>query len=198
MVDYLTISLKEIISANFDEFKAQINNFSFKEAFSVDDNFLKIVYDVLQIKYCNSYIRYETANLFLNALEMRIYNIAPIYAHRLEVLKTAITELKDDWLNEKETTTENNSIINSGDNQDIYKSADTPTTILDNIDIFNKYVNMASKTNKEYNNNVLESKTKVKLLDTDIMTKIKQLVFLKSLIYEDVNEALSDLFIQVY
>lgn len=197
-MEYLTIRLKDIIKSDFNEFLEQINNYGFNRVFLVDAEILKIIYDVLKIKYCNSYIRYETANLFLNALEMRIFNIAPIYQQKIYSLKEALTTFKNDFLTETESISENNTIKQYGVSNDNFKSADTPTTIINDFALLDKYINNASASNKDYSNTLEESKNKVRDKDVDIMEKLNKLQKLRFSIYEELSAEFNDLFMQIY
>lgn len=190
-----TIKCKDIISDDLETFKEQISHYNFTGA-SISDTMYNLTQCILLEEYGNSNIRYETAENFLNALSFKIFDIAPIYEKKFDIIASAIDTENEYFIAEIKDFTEdkNNTIIS---NQNEYsKSAETPTTIKATTDFVDRYTNNANKTDT---NGRSEERGKIAHKESNvnnIIKKIDELNNFRSMLYNKYAKEFNNLFIQ--
>lgn len=194
----LTITCKNIISEDLNEFIQQISPYGYIGGLEEDEDGLmyQLTHDIMLKKYGNSEVRYETEVNFLNALSFRFYNIAPIYFKKFTLINSMLSIENDKLLlNGKDFKEEKSNSIESSQTE-TRKNAETPTTIKATTDFLERYINDASKT--ETSGESEEGGT-LEHTETDasaVLKKIEDLENLKSLYLEQYSQAFNDLFIQ--
>lgn len=191
----LTITCKNIISEDLNEFKEQISTYNFTGA-EISDIMYSMTQNILLEIYGNSQIRYETAENFLNALSFKFFDKAPIYEKKFNILAETIDLENENFIAEVKNFNEskNNTIIS---NQNEYKkNAETPTTIKASTDFIDKYTSDASKTDT---NGRSEERGKIdhsEVNTNNIIDKIEKLNNFRSMLYDNYSKEFNDLFIQ--
>ena len=191
----LTITCKNIISEDLNEFKEQISTYNFTGA-EISDIMYSMTQNILLEIYGNSQVRYETAENFLNALSFKFFDKAPIYEKKFNILAETIDLENENFIAEVKNFNEskNNTIIS---NQNEYKkNAETPTTIKASTDFIDKYTSDASKTDT---NGRSEERGKIdhsEVNTNNIIDKIEKLNNFRSMLYDNYSKEFNDLFIQ--
>lgn len=188
-----TILCKDIINKDLNAFKTQISTFSFMS--NITDDTLTFIQKMLLTKYGNSNIRYETQENFLNALSMRIYDIAPAFEKRLAVIKDALQLANENYYKNLDNFKDVYDIDTTLDQTETSKQAETPTAVKASTDFVDKYTNNMSK-------NVIDGSTTDDRVIThnadstsDLIAKINELENLQSLTIEKFTNKFNDLFV---
>lgn len=188
-----TILCKDIISEDLDEFKQQINKYNFIDLGNQMFNFTQSI--LLEI-YGNCYIRYETAENFLNALALRFNNVAPVYAKKFDILSHTLDIENENFITNIKNFAEDKSNTITTNQKDYTKEAETPTGIKASTDFVDKYTSNARKqetdgTSQEY------GKISHNEADTnELLEKIEKLENWRNLLYEKYAKEFNNLFIQ--
>lgn len=189
-----TILSKSIIAEDLNAFKEQIKAYSFMS--NVNDTTLQFIQQILLNKYGNCNIRYETSENFLNALSLRIYNIAPIFEKKLAIIKDALNLANENYYKSINNYVDTYDIDTTITQEDLNKQAETPTAVKPSTDFVDKYTNNMSK------NNLVGASTDDRTIThkedntSDLIKKINELEYLQSLTIETFTNKFSDLFIQ--
>lgn len=190
----LTILCKDIIDNDFDVFKSQISTYNFMS--SVSDTTLKFIQTILLTKYGNSNICYETALNFLNALSLRIYNIAPAFEKKLSILKDALNLANENYYKSLKSAKDIYDIDTTQGQTDTRKDAETPTAVKAETDFVDKFTNAMSKVIMSGSTTDDRTITKDEESTADLIAKIDELQKLQSLTLEEFSNKFNDLFIQ--
>ena len=190
-----TILCKNIISKDLAEFKDQISPFNFVSI--VSDDFLKLTQLFLLTKYGNSNIRYETAENFLNALSLRIYDIAPVFEKRYKIINDALSVANENYFKNISTSKDIYDIDTTYNITDVNKFADTPTGVKAETDFVNKYTNSMNKNENEQSGTDDRTITKDTSDTKDLLKKIDELQNLRSLMLENYANKFNDLFVMI-
>lgn len=189
----LTLRCKEIISDNLETFKSQINKLNM---YNLNDNIYLLTQNILLSKYGNSWVRYKTAENFLNALNLRFANIAPIYSKKFDIINDMLeTENKKFLESVKSFEEEKSNTIESSQNEH-RREAETPTTIKASTDFIDKYTNNAIKAetsgSSEENGTITHEETD----SNDIFNRINNLNKKFTMLFEEYSNEFSNLFQQ--
>jgi len=190
-----TILCKNIINENTEIFKEQIKSFVMLSN-GVENTMYDITKNILLEIYGNSYIRYETAENFLNALSIRFYNIAPIYQKKFDIIATTLNLENQNFIAEIKKFTESKQNIIASNQTDLRKDAETPTTIKADTDFVEKYTNNASKTTTNGQSNESGNITHSEINTADLIERLTNLEKMRSILLEKYAHEFNDLFIQ--
>lgn len=188
-----TILCKDIINEDLNAFKTQINTFSFMS--SITDDTLTFIQKMLLTKYGNSNIRYETQENFLNALSMRIYDIAPAFEKRLAVIKDALQLANENYYKNLDSFKDIYDIDTTLNQTETSKQAETPTAVKASTDFVDKYTNNMSKN--VIGGSTTDDRTITHNADStsDLIAKINELEKMQSLTIENFTNKFNDLFV---
>ena len=188
-----TILCKDIINEDLNAFKTQINTFSFMS--SITDDTLTFIQKMLLTKYGNSNIRYETQENFLNALSMRIYDIAPAFEKILAVIKDALQLANENYYKNLDSFKDIYDIDTTLNQTETSKQAETPTAVKASTDFVDKYTNNMSKN--VIGGSTTDDRTITHNADStsDLIAKINELEKMQSLTIENFTNKFNDLFV---
>lgn len=190
-----TIKCKDIISDDLETFKEQISHYNFTGA-NISDTMYNLTQCILLEEYGNSNIRYETAENFLNALSFKIFDIAPIYEKKFDIIASAIDIESENFITEIKNFTEDKSETITTQQNEYTKNAETPTTIKATTDFIDRYTNNASKADT---NGTSQDYGKLEHKETNannIIKKIDELNNFRSMLYNKYAKEFNNLFIQ--
>lgn len=188
-----TILCKTIIEEDFNAFKQQINAYSFMS--NVADDTLLFIQKILLSKYGNANVCYETAENFLNALSLRIYNTAPVFEKKLQVLKDALNLANENYYKSLKSAKDVYDIDTTQGQTDTRKDAETPTAVKASTDFVDKYTNAMSKVETSGSATDDRTITKDEESTADLIAKIDDLQKLQSLTIEEYSNNFANLFI---
>lgn len=192
-----TILCKNIISEDLTTFKNQISQYGFlNSGLTLNDTLYQFTQAILLTQYGNSYIRYETAENFLNALSLRFNNVAPVYAKKFAILADALDIENSYFISNVKEFTENKNNTLTTNQTEKRKDAETPTAVKASTDFVDKFTNSQSKTENNGTSQEYAKITHQQFNTNELIDRIEKLNRYRSMLFEAYAKEYNDLFIQ--